>query len=140
MIAELQDTMTSLTALMNEEVVLLGAAGEIGRLNAVAAAKGRVTATLESQIAALERTEPDWRSKAAPDELAALAQGLEQLQQAAVANAGSLARHIDLSRELLDAVAVEARRLSGARAETYGASGGLRHLDLPAPISINTSL
>ena len=53
MIAELQDTMTSLTALMNEEIALLGADGG-GRLAAVAAANGRVTAALRGRsLAAL---------------------------------------------------------------------------------------
>lgn len=139
MIAELQDTMTSLTALMNEEIALLGADGG-GRLAAVAAAKGRVTAALEGQIATLERTRPEWRSELPAEERSALAASLEQLQQAAIANAGMLARHIDLSRELLDAISAEARRLSGTRTETYQASGGLRQVELPAPISINTNL
>lgn len=87
-----------------------------------------------------QRVRPEWRGSLASDERGALAASLEQLQQAAIANAGVLARHIDLSRELLDAISAEARRLSGTRTETYGASGGLRHLDLAAPISINTNL
>ena len=139
MIGELQDTMTSLTALMNEEVTLLGSGGD-ARLAAVAAAKARVTAALESQIAVLERIEPEWRTDLGADERTALAASLDQLQQAAIANAGMLARHIDLSRELLDAISAEAGRLSGTRTETYQASGGLRQIELPVPIAINTSL
>ena len=139
MIAELQDTMTSLTALMNEECALLGAGGG-ERLAAVAAAKGRVTASLETQIAALDRTHPEWRGTIGPEERTGLASRVEQLQEAAIANAGMLARHIDLSREWLDAISAEARRLSGTRTDTYQASGGLRQAELPTPISINTSL
>ena len=140
MIAEIQDTMTSLTALMNEEVALLACPDGGGRLAAVATAKGRLTSALETQLARLERTHPDWRQSVPSEEREALGSTLQQLQQAALANAQVLSRHIDLSRELLDSISAEARRLSGTKSETYQSSGGLRQVELPAPISINTSL
>jgi hypothetical protein len=48
-----------------------------------------------------------------------------------------LERQIDLSMEMMTAIAAEARRLAGNRARTYGARGDLAKMELTTPISFN---
>lgn len=135
----LHDTLRSLTAIMTEETALL----RIGRRDSVAelaAAKIKLTAQLERLVAEREREDAHWRERLEPEPAAELAEAIEGLQAAAAENAQVVRRQIDLSRELLDAIAAEARRLTGTTSETYAPQGTLRRLDLPAPISVNASL
>ena len=62
------------------------------------------------------------------------------LRDASAVNADVLERQIELSTELMAAIAQEAQRLMGTRKAAYGAHGGLLGMDLPAPISLNTRL
>lgn len=140
MIDELIDTVRSLNALMREETEILLSAGPRRDVEEIAAAKLRLTATLETQMVALGREDEAWRDALAPEPRAALAEALEEMQSVSAENAQVLLRQIELSRDMMDAIADEAKRLSGTRSQTYRASGGLFQLDQTTPISVNTSL
>lgn len=136
----LTDTIRSLTALMREETLLLGQFGGRRDIEDLAAAKLRLTAALETELAARGRDRPDWQAELSAEARAALAEAVDDMQRASAANADVLLRQIELSRDMLDAIAAEAKRLSGTRSQTYRATGGLIQVDLPAPIAVNTSL
>jgi hypothetical protein len=91
-------------------------------------------------MVALDRADAGWRDALEPEPRAALAEAIEELQTVSAENADVLRRQIELSRDMMDAIAAEAKRLSGSRSQTYGASGGLFQLDQSTPISVNTSL
>jgi flagellar biosynthesis/type III secretory pathway chaperone len=139
MIDELIDTVRSLSALMREETEILSRAGPRRDVEELAAAKLRLTASLETQMVALEG-ETSWRASLGDEPRAALADAFEEMRAASGENAAVLLRQIELSRDMMDAVAAEAKRLSGSRAQLYGASGGLFQVDQSTPISVNTSL
>lgn len=134
------DTVRSLTALMREETAILAKIGGRREIEELAAAKLRLTGALEAELAARGRDRPDWQAMLAPEARADLAGAIEDMQRASAENADMLMRQIELSRDMLDAIAAEAKRLSGTRSQTYRASGGLIDVDLPAPIAVNTSL
>lgn len=140
MASELIDTIRSLVALMREETEILRGGGRTAAVEEIAAAKLRLTASLETQIAQAERERPDWRSRLADEDQAALREATDALRQVAADNAEVLERQISLSREILDAIAAEAKRLSGSRSQTYCARGEVFRVDAPTPISVNTSL
>jgi flagellar biosynthesis/type III secretory pathway chaperone len=133
----LLDIIQSLTRLMREETALLLGAGPRRDLEALAGAKLRLTASLESQLATLDREQPDWRADGDAD---AFAGAIREMQDVSSENARVLKRQIELSREMLDAIAAEAKRLAGSRTQTYGATGGVFRIDGSTPISVNTSL
>lgn len=139
MIDSLIQTMRSLVAVMDEETVLLrnGRRDAVGEL---AAAKLKLTAQLEKDVAERDRERRDWREQLDASSNEMLAEATDALQRSAAENASLLQRQIDLSRELLDAIAAEAKRLGGTQSETYAAGGALKRVDQPAPISINASL
>jgi len=140
MASELIDTIHSLVALMREETETLRGGGSAATIEEIAAAKLRLTASLETQIAQAERERPDWRSRLAEEDQTALREATDALRQVAADNAEVLERQISLSREILDAIAAEAKRLSGSRSQTYCARGEVFRVDAPTPISVNTSL
>lgn len=133
----LLDIIQSLTRLMREETALLLDAGPRRDLEALAGAKLRLTASLEAQLAARERAQPDARGDEQAD---TLADAIREMQDVSAENARVLKRQIELSREMLDAIAAEAKRLAGSRTQTYGATGGVFRIDGSTPISVNTSL
>lgn len=139
MIDALRDAIESLISLMREETAMLLSAGPRPDIEVLASAKVRLTATLEGQLAALDREEPGWRETVAETD-AELAAAIAELQEVSTENATVLRRQIDLSRELMDAIAAEAKRLVGTRSQTYGATGGLFRQDVSTPISVNTNL
>ncbi|CAA9498771.1 MAG: hypothetical protein AVDCRST_MAG31-230 [uncultured Sphingomonas sp.] len=134
----LREVIGSLVAVMRDETALLQA-GRSAEVRELAAAKLKLTARLEKLVAEAGREDANWRERMleADSGLAAL---VRELQVAAAENGRMLQRRIELSRELLDAIAAEAKRLGGNRSETYAATGGVRRTELPAPISINASL
>lgn len=140
MIDELIDTVRSLNALMREETEILLSSGSRRDVEEIAGAKLRLTAILETQMVALGREDDAWRDTLEPEARAALAEALDEMQSVSAENAQVLFRQIELSRDMMDAIADEAKRLSGTRSQTYGASGGLFQLDQTTPISVNTSL
>ncbi len=132
-------TIHSLAALTRDETALLQA-GQRDGVAELASAKLKLTASLEKQLAELCRQRAEWQSELDADERQALAEAVVELKVVSAENAIVLQRQIELSRELLDAIAAEAKRLGGTRSETYASSGGLRRLELPAPISVNATL
>lgn len=131
---DLPDLVASLVELMETETAALLAGARCPDHDSLVAAKLRLTGQLEAALAAQART----GVIAAAD--ADLAAALDRLAAAASANAAILRRKIDLSDELLAAVAGEVQRLHGARSATYGQQGRIASLDLPAPLSVNRAL
>lgn len=130
----IRDSLASLIRLMREETASLLGHGPRDDLEAIAAAKLRLTAQLEAQLAAAGRGGSEL--PADPE----LIDIVGELREVSAENATVLRRQIELSRELLDAIAAEAGRLAGSRTQTYGASGGIFRIDGSTPISVNTSL
>lgn len=139
MSAPLIDLVRSLTALMDEESRLL-ADGRRGDLAELAGAKLRLTTALEKGISARARTTADWQEALPAAERDELRSALDALQQAAADNRERLLRQIELSRDLMEAIVGEVRRLEGHGANTYGAAGGLQRFELPSPVSVNARL
>ncbi|WP_380874094.1 hypothetical protein ACFB49_45720 [Sphingomonas sp. DBB INV C78] len=132
------DVMASLTLIMNEETERLGMRERGRDLAELAAAKVRLVGVLETELARLERERPDWAKAMDEEGREQLTATLLALGDASAANAAILERQIDLSIEMMGAVASEARRLANRRAATYSAAGGLTNADLAAPISVNS--
>lgn len=135
---EMIDIMTSLTLLMNEEAERLRGRERALDLAELAAAKARLVARLEEILARRNRHQPQWTDEMDEETRTRLTESLAELRSASAANASILERQIDLSMEMMSAIANEARRLAGNRAYTYGASGDLARMDLATPISFNT--
>lgn len=140
MSADILDTVVSLTALMTEESEMLAARGPHPVLPEIAEAKVRLVASLETQIAQLARERPDWMEALEPEARETLANAMGELRDAGIVNAEILSRQIELTGEMMAAVAAEAQRIMGTRHGTYGAHGALFQIDQPTPISLNTSL
>ena len=140
MAAEIVDIVRSLTLIMEEETARLRGADSGGVLAEMAAAKARLVGLLEAKSAALSRHDATWLDALDPEPRAELMVALADLKQASGPNAAMLERHIELSLDLIAAVAAEAKRLSGSRSAVYGRSGGLSRVDLTAPISVNSRL
>jgi hypothetical protein len=134
------DTIVSLTAIMVEETARLQAPGRHGDFAEMAAAKIKLVAELETEAAARERTGDDWLATLSEEMRENLAAAVRDLGIAAAANARVLERQIDLSTEMMAAVAGEARRVTGSRSSIYGARGRVARSDAAAPISVNASL
>lgn len=140
MIDTLTDAMVSLTSLMEEESEILVRALRDPKLREIAEAKQRLAGRVESEIARLDREQSGWLGRLPPDARAELADVTRSLRDAATVNAHVLERQIELSGDLVDAIAAEARRVSGARNTIYGARGGMERAEGSAPISVNTRL
>ncbi len=134
------DTIVSLTAIMVEETTRLQAPGRHRDFTEMAAAKMKLAAELEAEAAARERTGDDWLAALGEDAREKLAAAVKDLGIAAAENARVLERQIDLSTEMMAAVAAEARRLTGSRSAIYGARGRVARSCAAAPISVNASL
>jgi hypothetical protein len=140
MTAQLVDAMVSLTALMEEESEKLARTPYLPELGEIAAAKLRLTGRIEADVARLKREAPDWLDRVEGEERTQLTEASRNLRDASAVNQQVLARQIELSAEMMAAIAAEAQRLTGTRSTTYGACGGLGGMDAPAPISINAKL
>ena len=137
---EFIDTIVSLTAIMEEETARLLSPVRHRDFAEMAAAKIKLVATLETMTAAHERTGTDWMATLDDEGREALSAAIRHLGAAAQVNARVLERQIDLSTEMMGAVATEARRLSGTRSAIYGASGIVSRTEVATPISVNASL
>lgn len=140
MALELIDLIRSLAAIIDEETDKLTSRMRHPDLPEMVAAKARLTGQLETRLAQMARKQPDWLERADPELLDQLAAAVGLLREAASANAAVLERQILLSTELMEAIAMEAQRLIGARNATYCAGGALIEMDRNAPIAINTRL
>jgi len=137
---ELIDTIESLVSLMREETDRLLSPGPIGSLDEIAAAKARLVGWLDARTAQLNREQPNWPERLEPEEREALNTALAELRDVSTENAQALERQIHLSIEMVEAITSEARRLTGARSETYCPRGGVSRIQTATPISINTRL
>ncbi|OAN52566.1 MULTISPECIES: flagellar biosynthesis protein FlgN [unclassified Sphingobium] len=134
---EMIDIMTSLSAIMNEETRRLQGQERALSLAELAAAKARLVARLEELLARRNRHQPEWAEEMEVEIRERLIEALAELRHASATNASLLERQIDLSMEMMTAIAAEARRLAGNRARTYGARGDLAKMELTTPISFN---
>ena len=137
-IAALADTLASLTAVTADETAALLRRDRSA--HELAAAKARLVAALEAQTAALARARPDWMAELDPVTRDALAAQLRTLAEVSAENAQLLRRQLDLSTDLMAAIAAEAARATGARTATYGNAGALARSDRATPITLNTRL
>jgi flagellar biosynthesis/type III secretory pathway chaperone len=140
MTEQLLDAMVSLTALMEEESEQLARTPYLRGLHEIAEAKLRLTGRIEAEVARLKRSGDDWTAGIEGEHRAALTEASRALRDASAVNQEILSRQIEISVEMMAAIASEAQRLTGTRSTTYGACGGLGGMDAPAPISINTRL
>lgn len=141
MTAQLIDAMLSLTQIMEEESDKLARSPFFAELPELANAKLRLTGRIEAEVARMKREAPDdWAEKLDPETRELLAEASRGLRDASIVNADVLKRQIELSAEMMAAIAAEAQRLTGSRSMTYGACGGLGGMDAPAPISLNARL
>lgn len=140
MIEDLIDIVESLILIMQEENARLTSAARHRNASAMVDAKLRLVAALEVRAAQIARQEGDWLEALEPDVREALSKALSALCEISDTNRSVIARQIDLSTEMMGVVAAEAKRQSGARSATYGAKGAMTRVDMPAPISVNTSL
>ena len=140
MTAHLIDAMLSLTSLMEEESEKLARTAYLPELGEIANAKLRLTGRIEAEMARMKRESRDWMAEVPAEEREALKDASRNLRDASEVNQRILARQIELSSEMMAAIASEAQRLTGTRSTTYGACGGLGGMDAPAPISINARL
>jgi len=138
--AALLDTILSLTALMEEESDKLVTPGLHPELGECSAAKVRLVASLETRHAQLDREQPGWMEALDPDGRSRMLAAIASLHDASVINAEVLARQIELSTEMIAAVAAEVQRVTGTSSATYGAHGGLFQTAQATPISLNAKL
>lgn len=135
---DLVDAISSLASLMNEETARLGAPGRAADLGELVTAKTRVAGALEGMVTRRAREDADWIARLDTEQRERLLAALAELREAATSNAAVLDRQIELSRELMTAVAAEVKRLSGSRHTVYGAAGGLAETDSATPITVNS--
>ncbi|WP_404337432.1 flagellar protein FlgN [Sphingomonas sp. MMS12-HWE2-04] len=140
MTEHLIDAMVSLASLMEEETEKLARTPYLPELGEIASAKLRLTGRIEAEVARLKRESDDWAEKLEPEAREALTEASRHLRDASAVNKEILARQIELSVDMMGAIAAEAQRLTGKRNTTYGACGGISGMEMPAPISINARL
>lgn len=140
MIDTMLDFARSLTTLMAEETDELLGRGQCADHAETVAAKRRLVAQLDTEIARLNRETPDWRQHLDQKVNLALGEAMATLRDAAAANAAVVDRHLSLSNEIIDAVAAEARRLTGNRGYSYRDTGTIMQRSGSSPISVNTRL
>lgn len=140
MLADLLDTIASLTEVTAQETELLAARGPAAALAELSGIKVRLGGQMEAIVARLARGRPEWWTALDVESRGALAAATATLLDAARANAVLLERRIALASDMMAAVAAEAQRLTGARNAVYAADGGLIRNDQPAPISLNARL
>ena len=132
------ELMTSLTMVLTEESAQLRRQTTNGELRELASVKNRLVGMLQYELAQRERLDPDWAAQMEDEKRAALSRVVKTLAEASAANRAVLQRQLELTTDMIDALAQEARRTSGRRASTYQADGDLTPLDLAPPISINS--
>lgn len=141
MTANLIDAMVSLATLMEEESEKLARSPYLPELGEIAGAKLRLAGRLEAEVARMKREHPDnWLEEVDAETREQLADASRHLRDASTVNAQILSRQIELSADMMAAIAAEAQRLTGSRSTIYGACGGMAGMDTSSPISINTRL
>lgn len=138
MAPELVEAMQSLAMLMEEENTALEQVGRLEHLQTLVAAKLRLVSNVEAMLARANREQPDWIEQLDEEERQEFRAMVESLMKIAQQNGTILQRQIDVSNDLIDAIATEARRLNGSRSMTYTARGGLARSDGVAPIAVDS--
>lgn len=140
MVARLLDIVASLVHIIEHETDKLRSASPYADRAEIAVAKARLVAQLELRVIEMRRDDDAELKGLSTDLRRDLAEQFERLAEAASANGEALRRQIELSTEMMAAVATEAQRLLGTRASSYGPFGEIWKHDAPAPISLNASL
>lgn len=138
MFDRLSDLLTSLLLLMEEETQYIRSCTFDATLPELAATKIRLIGQLEHVTAVIARDEQNWSATLTEQDRAHLTDMLRTFETTAADNRAALKRQIDLSVELIGAIAAEARRQAGRSSSTYGAAGTLSVYDPTMPIAINS--
>src|SRR5947199_66126 len=99
------DMMLSITALMQEETAKLGSYVRFPEQSEIVDAKTRLTGRLSSEIARLQREQPEWLETLDLDVRSALSDASRDLHEASLLNARVLERHIEFSTDMMNAIA-----------------------------------
>lgn len=140
MIDTILDIAGSLASMMSEETVSLDERGGYVDHAEMVGAKRRLVAQMEAEIARLNREAPSWLQDLDEEQDAALSEAMATLRDAAASNATVVRRHLELSNDLIDAVASEAKRLTGNAGCSYRDTGSMTRRVGTSPISVNTQL
>lgn len=140
LIDDLTDTVLSLTGVIEEESEQLATLGRCPGLPVLAEAKQKLVNRLERSVAMLDRQDAGWHARIEAERKTELSDAFRRLAEVAAINADILRRQIDLSNEMMAAVAQEMQRASGRRSESYCQAGMLALREENAPISINTRM
>ena len=140
MIDTILDIAQSLASVMAEETGALNQRGRYADHAEMVAAKRRLVAQMEAEIVRLNREAPSWLTDLDEQQDAALTEAMATLRDAAISNASVVDRHLALSNDLIDAVASEAKRLTGNAGCSYRDTGSMTWRQGTSPISVNTSL
>ncbi|MBT0670536.1 flagellar biosynthesis protein FlgN [Novosphingobium profundi] len=135
---EVTALMEALASVMRKETDGLRERERVRDLASLGAAKARLVASLDAEVTRRDRVNPDWVMELEQEECDALFEQVADLRDAAKANADVLQRQMELSRDMMDAITLEAMRLTGARAIIYSAGGSMAGRELTTPISVNT--
>ena len=140
MIDVILDKAQSLASVMTEETAALNQRGRYADHAEMVAAKRRLVAQMEAEIVRLNRETPNWLRDLDADQDAALTDAMGTLRDAAASNATVVKRQLALSNDLIEAVAGEAKRLTGNGECSYRDTGTMMLRDGTSPISVNTRL
>ncbi|MBO9713490.1 flagellar protein FlgN [Sphingomonas sp.] len=140
MIDKLIDAMVSLTDLMDEETAKLSRGPWFPELPEIAEAKLRLTGRIDAEVARLRRESETWSEELTDEQREQLTEASRALRDASTLNADILARQIEISVDMMAAIAAEAQRLTGKRNKVYGSTGMVAGREDPAPISVNARL
>ena len=141
MIDTILDIAQSLASVMEEETGALDRRGRYPDHAEMVAAKRRLVAQMEAEIVRLNRETPSWLTDLDQEQDTALTGAMATLRDAAISNARVVDRHLALSNDLIDAVAAEAKRLTGNGGCSYLGTGSIMQRDGgTSPISVNTRL
>lgn len=138
MASELVEAMQSLAMLMDEENAALGQVGRLEHMETLVAAKLRLVSNVEATLVRLNREQPGWIEQLDDEERQEFRALVESVLEISQRNGETLQRQIDISNDLIDAIASEARRLNGSRSATYTANGALSKTAGVAPISVDS--
>ena len=134
------ELVTSLICVTGEENRCLTDVAQRHNLPALAEAKARVHQQLDALVALWGQEDPQWVSKAAPEERAELGALMVELAHVVQVNGELLHRQIAASEELLQAIGKELRQLSGRQPATYERSGRMYGPGVANPLTINRTL
>ncbi len=138
MIVELVDLISSLTTVLAEETELLRRRADLVEIREMVLLKQRLVGLLELAIAQQIRAHGDWLSQEDQETRDNFVPLVAALNEAASENAAMLERQLEITTEMISALADEARRVVGRRASTYRAAGDMTPMDVAPPISFNT--